>query len=81
MIMQSSIETTATIGANRHLILDEDIPVELARKVRVIVLIDEDIDESLWLQATSQNEVFDFLGDEDEDIYTADDGEPIADEA
>lgn len=79
--MQSSIETTATIGANRHLILDEDIPVALARKVRVIVLVDEDIDESDWLHAVSTNQAFDFLADEGEDIYTANDGEPLADEA
>jgi hypothetical protein len=79
--MQSSIETTATIGANRHLILDEDIPVAQARKVRVIVLVDEDIDETEWLHTVSANRAFDFLADEDEDIYKADDGEPLTDEA
>lgn len=79
--MQSSIETTATIGANRHLILDADIPVKISKKVRVIVLIDEDIDDTNWLEAASENDLFSFLADEGEDIYSLEDGTPVLDEA
>ena len=45
----------------------------------VIVLFDEDADinETEWMKAASGNEVFDFLNDEDEDIYTLEDGKPI----
>lgn len=77
--MQTSIETTATVGANRHLILDEEIPAQVSKKVRVIVLLDEDIDERSWLQAASSNEAFEFLADE-EDIYSPEDGAPVTDE-
>lgn len=76
--MLTAIETTATIGKNRHLILDEDIPEQASSKVRVIVFIDEtDFDETEWLAAASNNEVFDILNDETEDIYTLEDGEPV----
>lgn len=39
--MLTAIETTATIGKNRQLTLDEDLPENTSEKVRVIVLIDE----------------------------------------
>lgn len=39
--MLTAIETTATIGANRQLLLDEDLPENVSAKVRVIVLFDE----------------------------------------
>ncbi len=78
--MQTSIETTATVRANRELLLDEEIPARISEKVRVIVLIDDDIDEREWLTAGSANEVFDLLADESEDLYTLEDGEPLSDE-
>lgn len=79
--MQNSIETTATIGINRHLILDDDIPAQISGKVRVIVLLDEDIDERLWTRSVSDNEAFDFLEDDFEDIYPPNDGFLVIDEA
>lgn len=78
--MLTSIETTATVGPNRQLVLDEDIPEGAPKKVRVIVLFDEDIPESEWAKSASRNEAFSFLADEGEDIYTLDDGRPISDE-
>ncbi len=76
--MLTAIETTATIGANRQLTLDEDLPENISAKVRVIVLFsEEDFNESEWLKAASKNEAFDFLNDEAEDIYTLEDGEPL----
>ncbi len=77
--MLTAIETTATIGANRQLTLDEDLPETIsAGKVRVIVLFsEEDFNDSEWLKAASKNEVFDFLNDETEDIYTLEDGKPL----
>ena len=76
--MNTAIETTATIGKNRQLILDEEIPARVSEKVRVIVLIDEDIDERQWHHAAERNDVFDLLADESEDIYSVQDGFPIA---
>lgn len=40
--MLTAIETTATIGSNRQLLLDEDLPENASSKVRVIILFDED---------------------------------------
>jgi len=79
--MNTAIETTATIGKNRQLILDEEIPVRISERVRVIVLLDEDIDERLWHSAAERNDVFDLLSEESEDIYSVQDGFPITDEA
>jgi hypothetical protein len=79
--MQNSIETTATIEADRHLLLDDEIPASVSKRVRVIVLLDEDIDEGQWLKSAAENVVFDFLADESEDIYSPEDGIPIKDEA
>ena len=79
--MNTAIETTARIATNRQLILDEEIPGRLDERVRVIVLIDDDVDERLWLRSAERNDVFDLLSDESEDIYSAEDGFPIVDEA
>ena len=79
--MLTAIETTATVGANRQLTLDEDLPENASAKVRVIVFFDEaDISEKEWLKAASENEAFDFLSDEAEDIYTLEDGKALTDE-
>ena len=78
--MQTSIETTATVRANRELVLDEEIPARISDKVRVIVLIDDDLDEREWMNAGAANEVFDLLTDESEDLYSMEDGEPLTDE-
>lgn len=76
--MLTAIETTATIGANRQLLLDEDLPENVSSKVRVIVLFaEEDINEREWLKAASKNDAFDFLDDEGEDIYSLEDGKPL----
>ncbi|MCC6328816.1 MAG: hypothetical protein IT174_09900 [Acidobacteria bacterium] len=79
--MLTAIETTATIGSNRQLLLDDDLPEGAFSKVRVIVLFeDDDLSESDWVRAASTNPVFDFLSDQDEDIYTSADGKPIENE-
>lgn len=80
--MLTAIETTATIGKNRQLTLDEDLPENTSERVRVIVLIDEekDFNENEWLKSASEIEVFDFLNDEAEDIYTLEDGKPLENE-
>ncbi len=77
--MLTAIETTGTINANNQIVLDENFPSNAPSRVRVIVLFDEDTDisEKEWLKAASGNEVFDFLNDENEYIYTLEDGKPI----
>jgi hypothetical protein len=80
--LEKAIETTATINAQHELILDEPLPVAGPARVRVIVLLPEDIDidESEWLRAGSVNPVFDFLAAPEEDIYTFADGRPFNDQ-
>jgi hypothetical protein len=75
--MLTSLETTATVGPNRQLLLDDELPAEVSKKVRVIVMFDEDIDEKRWLASAQENDVFRLLSDEAEDIYTLKDGKPI----
>jgi hypothetical protein len=75
--MLTSLETTATVGPNRQLLLDDDLPADVSKKVRVIVMFDEDIDEKKWLTAAKDNDAFEFLDDNAEDIYTLNDGKPI----
>ncbi len=78
--MLTSIETTATMGAGRQLTLDDDIPVEVSGRVRVIVLFDDDVADADWMKSAASNSVFDFLADEEE-IYSLEDGTPLSDEA
>ncbi len=79
--MLTAIETTGTISGDNGLILDESLPLGEKSRVRVIVVFDEinngDLNEKEWLRSASKNEVFDFLTDEDEDIYTLADGKPL----
>ena len=74
-------QTDLVVGKTRPaLLLDEDLPENVsAGKVRVIVLFsDEDFNESEWLKAASKNDAFDLLTDEAEDVYTLEDGKPLA---
>ena len=81
-IVEKAIEVTATIDAQRQLVLDEPLPVTGPARVRVIVLLPEetDIDEKEWLRAASANPSFDFLKTPEEDIYTLADGKPFHDQ-
>ncbi|MEO6050355.1 MAG: hypothetical protein ABIP78_03385 [Pyrinomonadaceae bacterium] len=79
--MLTSIETTATMGAERQLVLDDDIPVQVSGRVRVIILFDDDFAEPDWMKSAAANSAFDFLTDEGEDIYSLEDGKPVIDEA
>ncbi|MBI4685619.1 MAG: hypothetical protein HY755_10515 [Nitrospirae bacterium] len=81
-IVEKVIETTATINAKRQLVLDEQLPVVGPTKVRVIILLPEDvdIDEKEWLRSASVNPAFDFLKEPEEDIYTLVDGKPFHDQ-
>lgn len=78
-IASRAFEMTGTVDGQRHLVLDNVLPIKGPRKVRVIILMpeEEDIDESEWLQTASNNPAFAFLEDPEEDIYTIDDGKPF----
>lgn len=79
--VEKAIETTATIDAKRQLVLDEPLPIVGPKKVRVIILLQEEIDinEKDWLKLANINNAFDFLKEPEEDIYTPSDGKPFHD--
>jgi len=79
---RKAIETTGTIDAQYHLVLDGALPITGPTRVRVIILVpeDSDISETEWLQAAAANPAFYFLKDTEEDIYTLSDGRPFYDE-
>lgn len=81
-IVEKAIETTVTINSNRQLILDEPLPIAGPTRVRVIILLPDDVDinEKEWLRAASANPAFDFLKEPEEDIYTLADGKPFHDQ-
>lgn len=78
-IVEKAIEVQGTINKKHRLILDEELPVEGPKRVRVIILLAEEaeIDETSWLKAVSSNEAFDFLKNPEENIYTLADGKPF----
>lgn len=78
--MLTAIEMTGTVNANHQIELDQQLPDNAPERVRVIVLYDEadnDIAENEWLSTASQNDVYAFLADDSEDIYTLADGKPV----
>ena len=77
--VEKAIETTATINAKRQLVLDGPLPVVGTKKVRVIILLQEEteIDEKEWLKLASVNDAFGFLKEPGEDIYNPSDGKPF----
>lgn len=47
--------------------------------VRVLILLEEEDEEKIWLDAISNNPSFEFLRDSSEDIYFINDGEQYHD--
>jgi hypothetical protein len=69
------------LKSSRQIQSDRPIPQAKNRLVRVILLMPEDeLNEQTWLDAVSNNPSFAFLHDSDEDIYTLQDGQPVAHE-
>ena len=58
-----AIETTKTIDAQHHLVLDGPLSIAGPTRVRVSHLLPEesDINKTEWLQAAAANPAFDFL--------------------
>lgn len=73
-----AIETQALVDHEGQLKLANPLPVR-DQRVRVLLLLpdtDRLTDES-WLQAAGQNPAFAFLHDEEEAIYSINDGKPV----
>jgi hypothetical protein len=82
VFVMNAIETTGIVDAQHQLRLDEPLPIAGQSRVRVIVLVPDEVDisESSWTKAIANNPSFDFLKDAAEDIYTAADGKPFHDQ-
>lgn len=78
----SAIELSGIINEHHQIQLDEPLPIEASKRVRVIVLYatDDDLSEKEWMEAAGANPAFAFLSDPDEDIYSLEDGKPFSDE-
>lgn len=75
----TAIEITGTVDEHHVLKLDSTLPITGPKRVRVIVLypLEDELNETDWSKAATHNEVFRFLHDEAENIYTVSDGKPI----
>jgi hypothetical protein len=78
-----TVETTGVVDEEGMLHLDESLPEAASKSVRVILLFesDDETEEQAWLHAASRSAAFAVLDESDEDIYTAEDGEPFTEEA
>lgn len=72
-----AFEKTVTVDEDGLLVVRTGSQLQ-NKKVRVLILVEDDLDnDNTWLSSINGNEVFDFLKDECEDIYTIEDGKPI----
>ena len=78
-IKTQAIELNGLIDKDHHLILDEAVPVDGPKRVKVIVFFpeEENTEEAEWMASAASNEAFDFLNDPEEDIYSKEDGRPF----
>lgn len=74
----TTVEIGGTVDEQGQLHLDAPMLSINPGRVRVILVPEQDdIDEQDWLRAAARSQVFDFLDDPAEDIYTAKDGKPF----
>lgn len=73
------MDTFGSVTSDRHLTLDDAIPDNLPKRVRVIVLFEPEIggNHADQLRPVSVHDPFAFLDDPREDIYTLADGKPL----
>lgn len=68
------IETTANDKGKIEVQLSDKY---INKKVRIIILSEDELEEDEWLHAISKNPVLDFLNEPSEDIYSLKDGKPF----
>ena len=75
-----AFEKTVTIDQDGLLMVQAGSQLQ-NKKVRVLILVEDDFDnDNTWVNSIGGNEVFDFLKDECEDIYTIEDGKSMRNE-
>ena len=71
-----AFEKTVTVDEEGLLVVQTGNQLQ-NKKVRVLILVEDDFDnDNTRLGSIGKNEVFDFLKDECEDLYTIEDGKP-----
>ena len=76
-----AIEANGEIDNEGNLRLNHPLKLK-EKKVKVIILIAEEVEETedqQWLSAMANNSAFDFLHDDQENIYSLTDGKPLHD--
>ena len=80
MIAQvKSYEIEGIIDKDHHLVISKELPVMGPKKVKVIVLVEDDnLGEGTdFLRAVQDGGSFDFWNDPEEDLYTLEDGRAV----
>lgn len=81
--MSRVVEAMGTLDERGRLVLDEPISGEGPLRVRVIVLLPDDVSgdpsDDEWLAAAARSPSFDFLNHQREDVYSSSDGRPFVD--
>ena len=70
-----AIEINSKTDKKGHLKIDYALN-KSNQKVRVLIFVENE-DEEIWLDTVTDNPAFDFLKEEEEDIYSLTDGEPF----
>ncbi len=70
-----AIAATGKVDENGVLHLDQPLQLKDS-EVKVLILVPEsELSEEAWLGSIAANPVFGFLADEEEDLYSLDDGQ------
>jgi len=79
--MMQAVEALGHVDNNGTLQINTPLPLKEG-DVKVIIMYAENnemTEEQLWLRSVSNNPAFDFLKDQEEDIYSLNDGKPLHD--
>jgi hypothetical protein len=77
-----AIELHSKTDKNGRVHIDHETGYE-NKNIRILILVDDSEDtflsEAEWFSSSVKSPSFDFLKDDDQDIYTLKDGEPLED--
>lgn len=78
--IKKAFEVDGLIDDKKRLLINEPLPIKGPKKVKVLVLIEEDdLDEENFYKSLSENPSFNFLKEPEEDIYSIEDGKDFKD--
>ena len=74
---QEAFETTGILNSEDALLLNTSVPFTKNSKVKVIIIPEEITEEDEWLEAGTTNPAFSDIFENDQDLYSLDDGKPF----